>query len=272
VKTEPRIAALERSLEPLEATRHWLTEAHDFGSLAAYLRWLARQPDPKAPANLVSARAGEAVVAKTRGRPRIVVDEYRVAAERDAIFLVELVFGIEDAVASAIRDESLGWLALARELQALRAEVVGGGRALCVGSPTPKDCWAGWLKAASERLGALYAAEEGRLLLERRYLDGLMTLFPGTAEDWAALQREAEWIVERGASYGWLFGADEAAGEGAHIMGPSSVDRDALRRAARERAHGTAAEPLWRAVASTLHALGRCADERKIIAWHLLPV
>ncbi|HEY5435480.1 MAG TPA: hypothetical protein VIK13_09630 [Candidatus Limnocylindrales bacterium] len=276
MKTEPRIAALERSLEPLEATRRWLTEAHDFGSLAAYLRWLARQPNPKAPANLVSARAGQAVVAKMRGRPRAIVDEFRAAAEADAIFLVKLVIEVEveDAVASAIEGESLRWLALALEFQVLRAEVVGGGGAQCDGSPTPTDRWAAWLKAASERLGALYAAEEGRLLLERRYLDGLMTLFPGTAADWAALQHEAEWFVEGGASYGWgwLFGADEAAGEGAHIMGPSSVDRDALRRAAREQAHAAAAQPLWRAVASTLHALERYADERKIIAWHLLPV
>ena len=272
MKTEPRIAALERSLEPLEATRLWLTEAHDFGSLAAYQRWLAGQPDPKAPASLVSVRAGQAVVAKMRGRPRVIVDEFRAAAKRDAIFLVELVIEIEDAVASANRDESLRWLTLMREFQVLRAEVVGGGGAQCDGSPTSTDRWAAWLKAASERLGALYAAEEGRLLLERRYLDGLTVLFPDTAADWAALQHEAEWFVEGGASYGWLFGADEAAGEGAHIMGPSSVDRDALRRAAREQAHAAAAQPLWRAVASTLHALGRYADERKIIAWHLLPV
>ena len=271
MKTEPRIAALERSLEPLEATRLWLTEAHDFGSLAAYQRWLAGQPDPKAPASLVSVRAGQAVVAKMRGRPRVMVDEFRAAAERDAIFLVELVIEIEDAVASAIQGESLRWLALALEFQVLRAEVVGGGGAHCDGSPTSTDRSAAWLKAVSERLGALYAAEEGRLLLERRYLDGLTTLFPDTAADWAALHHEAEWFVERGATYGWLFGGDAPADQGAPITGPSSVDRDALRRAAREQAHAAAAQPLWQAVASTLHAIGRHADARKIIARHLLP-
>jgi hypothetical protein len=266
VKTEPRIAALERSLEPLEATRHWLTEARDFGSLAAYLRWLARQPDPKAPANLVSARAGQAVVAKMRGRPRVIVDEFRAAAQRDAIFLVELVIEIEDAVASANRDESLRWLTLVREFQVLRAEVVGGGGAQCDGSPTSTDRWAAWLKAASERLGALYAAEEGRLLLERRYLDGLTVLFPDTAADWAALQHDAEWIVDRGASYGWLFGADEPANDGADITGPSSVDRDALRRAAREQAHAAAGQPLWgggRIDPSCHRAPRRCAGDHR---------
>jgi hypothetical protein len=271
VKTGPRIAALERSLEPLEATRLWLTEAHGFGSVAAYQRWLAGQPDPKAPARLVSARAGQAVVAKMRGRPRVMVDESRAAAGRDATFFVELAIEIEDAVASAIRDESLRWLALALELQVLRAEVEGGRGTHRDGSPTPADRWAGWLRAASERLGALYAAEEGRLLLERRYLDGLTTLFPDTAADWTALQHDAEWIVERGASYGWLFGADLTADQGADIAGPSSVDRDALRRAAREQAHAAAAQPLWGAVASTLHAIGRHADAREIIARHLLP-
>ena len=270
MKTEPRIAALERSLEPLEATRRWLTEAHDFGSLAAYLRWLARQPNPKAPAKSVSVRAGEAIVAKMRGRPRVIVDEFRAAAQRDAIFLVELVSEIEDAVASANRDESLRWLTLMREFQVLRAEVVGGGGAQCDGSPTSTDRWAAWLKAASERLGALYAADEGRRLLERRYLDGLTTLFPESAADWAALQHEGEWIVERGASYGWLFRAKAPADDGDQIAEPPLVDLDALRRAARRQAHETAAQPLWRAVASTLHALGRYSDERKIIAWHLL--
>jgi hypothetical protein len=271
VKTEPRIAALERSLEPLEAARLWLTEAHDFGSVAAYQRWLAGQPDPKAPASLVSVRAGQAVVAKMRGRPRVMVDESRAAAERDAIFFVELAIEIEDAVASAIRDESLRWVALALEFQVLRAEVEGGWATHRDGSPTPADRWAGWLRAASERLGALYAAEEGRLILERRYLEGLTTLFPDTAADWAALQHEAEWIVERGASYGWLFRAKAPAVDGDQIAESPLVDRDALRRAAREQAHAAAAQPLWQAVASTLHAIGRHADARKIIARHLLP-
>ena len=76
-------------------------------------------------------RAGQAVVAKMRGRPRVIVDEFRAAAEADAIFLVELVIEIEDAVASAIQGESLRWLALALEFQVLRAEVVGGGGAHC---------------------------------------------------------------------------------------------------------------------------------------------
>lgn len=267
----PRIAALERSLEPLEATRLWLTEAHAFGSLSAYTRWLVGQPDPRAPARLVSARAGEAIVTKMRGRPRVIVDEFRAAAEGEAIFLVELVSEIEDAVASATPDESLRWLALARESQLLRAEVMGGGHAQCDGSQTTTDRWAGWLQAACERLGALYAAEEGRLLLERRYLDGLTTLFPDTAADWTALQHDAEWIVDRGASYGWLFGADLTADQGAQITGPLSVDRVALLRAAREQAHAAAAQPLWGAVASTLHAIGRHAAARKIIARHLLP-
>lgn len=270
MKTGPRIATLERSLEPLEATRLWQVEAHGFGSLAAYLRWLAGQPDPKAPAKRVSARAGEAVVAKMRGRPRIVVDEHRAAAECDATFLVELVIELEDAAASAIPNERLGWLAVWLEFQVLRAEVEGGRGTQRDGSPTPADRWADWLRAACERLGALYAAEEGRLLLEHRYLEGLTTLFPDTAADWAALQHEAEWIVERGASYGWLFSANAPGADGDQIAQSPLVDRDALRRAAREQAHAAAAQPLWRAVASTLHALGRYADERKIIAWHLL--
>jgi len=136
-------------------------------------------------------------------------------------------------------------------------------------SPTPADRWADWLWAASERLGALYAAEEGRLLLERRYLEGLTTLFPDTAADRAALQHEAEWIVERGASYGWLFPANAPVTDGDQIAQSPLVDRDGLRRAAREQAHAAAAQPLWRAAASTLHALGRYSDERKIIARHL---
>jgi len=271
MNTGPRIDALELSLEPLEATRLWLTEAHGSGSLEVYRRWLAGQPDPRAPASLVSARAGQAVVAKMRGRPRVMVDESRAAAERDAFFFVELAIDIEDAVTSAIRDESLRWVALALEFQVLRAEVQGGRGTQRDGSPTPADRWADWLRAASERLGALYAAEEGRLLLERRYFEGLTTLFPDTAADWAALQHEAEWIVERGASFGWLFSAGAPAVDGDEIAESPLVDRDALRRAAREQAHAAAAPPLWGAVASSLHAFGCYADERKIIAWHLLP-
>jgi hypothetical protein len=71
-------------------------------------------------------------------------------------------------------------------------------------------------------------------------------------------------------SVGWLFRAKAPADYGVQIAESPLVDLDALHRTARKQAHEKAAQPLWRAVASTLHALGRYSDERKIIAWHLL--
>jgi len=49
VSAATRLAKLEDALSPMGATLLWLAEAHEFGSLPAYVAWLgllSRRPGP----------------------------------------------------------------------------------------------------------------------------------------------------------------------------------------------------------------------------------
>src|SRR5450759_3236808 len=69
-----RLAKLEGALSPKAATLLWLTEAHGFGSLEAYVDWLVDQPADAAPFWRVPEQAEHAVRAAMRGEPRSAVE------------------------------------------------------------------------------------------------------------------------------------------------------------------------------------------------------
>jgi hypothetical protein len=198
---ERRLAKLGGALSPKAATLVWLAEAHQFGSLPAYVDWLIDQPISVAPLERVPAQARAGAVEAMRGQPREVVREAAHQAVRDAIFLVELVLKLNVAVEEAIKIEGLRHAALFWEMRALSAEAE-----LEAGSPGPRGRrtiarrWATWCAAVSGWLTDLYAADEARLLLERRYLDGLSVLFADLGQDWNTLRETAERLAGLGNS------------------------------------------------------------------------
>ena len=44
-----RLSRVEQGLDPKALFLHWLAEAHGHGSIEAYARWLAQQPDAADP-------------------------------------------------------------------------------------------------------------------------------------------------------------------------------------------------------------------------------
>jgi hypothetical protein len=189
---ERRLAKLEGALSPKAATQLWLAEAHRFGSLPAYVAWLLDQPISAAPLERVPAQARAAAVEALRGQPREAVREAAHQAVRDATFLVELILRLNSVATETIRIEGLRYAALFWELRALTAEAELG-----TGTEGPDSRRsiarrpAAWRTAVSGWLTSLAAADEARLLLERRYLDGRGVLFPDLGRDWETLRETA---------------------------------------------------------------------------------
>ena len=196
---ERRLTRLEGALPPKAATLLWLAEAHQFGSLPAYVDWLIDQPISAAPLERVPKQAETAVRSVMRGEPREAVDQAVRQAVRDGVFLVELLIRLNLAAEETVRIEGLRYAALFWEMRALTAEAelergtdgLGGRRP--VGGR-----WGTWRAAISAWLTRLYAAEEARLLLERRYLDSRGVLFPDLGRDWERLRESAARLAALG--------------------------------------------------------------------------
>ena len=74
MSAERRLARLEGTLTPRVATLLWLTEAHSFSSLPAYVAWLVDQPASAAPLYRVPEAAETGVRAALRGEKHDAVE------------------------------------------------------------------------------------------------------------------------------------------------------------------------------------------------------
>jgi hypothetical protein len=196
---ERRLAKLEAALSPKAATLLWLAEAQQFGSLPAYVAWLIDQPISTAPLERVPGKARAAALEALRGQPREVVREAAHQAVRDAIFLVELVLKVNVAAEETIRIGGLRYAALFWEMRAISAEAQLEATGPSRGTRGRHDArWTAWRMAVVSLIGDLYAAEEARAHLERRYLEGMVTLFPDLASDWKRLRENVEQLAGLG--------------------------------------------------------------------------
>ena len=256
---ERRLAKLEGALSPKPATLLWLAEAHQFGSLPAYVDWLIDQPISVAPLERVPEQARAAAVHGMRGQPREIVREAARGAVRDAIFLVELVLRLNSVAEETTRLLGLRCAALFWERRAISAEAQletarpSGGR-------TAR--WTAWRAAVARLIDRLYLAEEVRAHLERRYLEGSPTLFPDLAADWQALREQAD----RLALFGDVVPVTTARVDGTRRRrGRSQIDLRQLRAAALDRAPEKAAFLVDAARAAALDALGDTAGAATIV-------
>jgi hypothetical protein len=255
---ERRLAKLEGALSPKAATLLWLAEAHQFGSLPAYVAWLIDQPISVAPLERVPMQARAAALEALRGQPREAVREAANRAIRDAVFLVELVLKVNVAAEQATQLLSLRYAALFWEMRAISAEAQLEAPGLSRGTRGGRDArWTAWRVAVASVIDYLYAVEETRAHLERRYLESTSTLFPDLAAGWLR-RREA---VERLAGLGDVVPVTTARVEGArHHRGPSSrrpeIDLRRLRAAALDRAPEEASSLVDAARGAALDALG----------------
>jgi hypothetical protein len=179
---ERRLIKLEGALSPKAATLLWLAEAQQFDSLPAYVAWVIDQPISTAPLERVPAQARAAAVEALRGQPREVVREGAHQAVRDAIFGVALVLRLNSVAEESTRIEELRYAALFWEMRAITAEgaMARRNRSRAAGqASTLVERWEAWCAATTALVIGVYAAEEARALLERRYLDGHCGAVPG---------------------------------------------------------------------------------------------
>jgi hypothetical protein len=258
VTAERRLAKLEGALSPKAATLLWLAEAHQFGSLPAYVDWLIDQPISAAPLERVPEQARAAAVEALRGQPREAVQEAAHQAIRDAIFGVELVLRLNSVAEETVRIEGLRYAALFWEMRALAAEAeLARGREHPDADHTIAERRQAWREGSTGLAAGLFLKEEARALLERRYLEGTPTLFPDLAADWLRLCEQAE----RLAGLGDLVDVTAATVDGARrrrgrAPGRPQIDLHQLRAAALEGAPDEAASLVDAARAAALDTLG----------------
>jgi hypothetical protein len=179
-------------------------------------------------------------------------------AVRDATFLVELVLTVNVAAEDMIRIDSFQYAVLFWEVRAIgakaqlarRARSRGGASGLGIAEP-----WQEWREGSSGLVTGLYAAEEARLLLERRYLDGHPALLPDAITDWERLRDGAERLASLVNAQPPLLVGRRRAPRSAEIESPG-LDLDVLRSGARARAPAMAARLVGEARAATLDFLG----------------
>jgi hypothetical protein len=257
VTAERRLAKLEGALSPKAAALLWLEETHQFGSLPAYVAWLIDQPISAAPLERLPAQVRAAALEALRGQPPEAVREAARGAVRDAIFLIELVLKLNLAAEETIRIEGPRHAALYWEMRAINAEaqLVRRSRARA-SSPASNsvESWHAWCAATAALLTGIYAAEEARMLLERRYLDGHAALFPNAIADWGRLRENAERLVGLAGAIPPLPEGRRRPTRSAEIEQPDP-ELDALRSGARTQAPAVTARLIDEARAATLDVL-----------------
>ena len=256
--SECRLAKLESALSPKVATLRWLAEAHRSGSLPAYVDWLIDQPISAAPLERVPAQVRAAAVEATRGLPREVVRGATRQAVRDAVFLVELVLRLNGLAEETTRLEGLRYAARFWEMRAISAEAELARRSRSRAGRSVASLgerWQEWCTASAALLTGIHAAEEARLLLERRYLDGHAALFPDAIADWERLRESAERLASLSDALRPLMAGRRRASRSADIE-PPDQDLDALRSAAGAQAPAVASRLVDEARAATLDVLG----------------
>jgi hypothetical protein len=258
VTAERRLAKLEGALSPKAATLLWLEEAHQFGSLPAYVDWLIDQPISAAPLERVPAQARAAAVGAMRGQPRESVREAAHQTVRDAVFLVELVLKLTVAAEETIRVEGLRHVALFWEMRAISADAELARRSRSRAGRSASSLaerWQAWCTASAAFLTGICAVEEARVFLERRYLDGHCALFPDAIEDWQRLREGAQRLASLGGTLPPLVEGRRRAPRSASVE-PSAPDLDALRARARREAAALATQLLDDARAAAFDVLG----------------
>lgn len=268
---ERRLAKLEGALSPKAATVLWLAEAHEFGSLPAYVDWLIDQPVSAAPLERVPEQARAAALEAMRGQPREAVREASRWAVRDAIFLVELVLKLNSVAEEMIRIEGLRYAALFWEMRAISAEAALARRNRSRPDRSASNLverWQAWCEGSTALVSGLYVAEEARTLLEHRYLDGHAALFPDAIADWERLRERAERLASLGGALPPLMVGRRRAPR-SDVIEPPSLDLDALRSEARARAPTVASRLIDEARAATLDVLGDLTGATAIAAHRL---
>jgi hypothetical protein len=240
VRADRRLAKLEASLPPREAVFRWLADAHQHGSLDAYLVSLLDEPGVS-PLMALTERVAAATRAAQPREPRPIVREAERRAVMDTVFLLTLVLDLEREASEVVRLGRLRLTALQWERQ---AHIAGGS--------SDRRGWAAWRTGVLDLASDLARGEAVRLILADRYLAGREVLSPAALAAWAEL----------GAGVAALVSAMPSLPRSRRGRRP---DGDVIRRAAERTAPDEARALVERVRARALDLLGDHAGAVAIV-------
>jgi len=172
-----RVAKLEEALSPTRLVLRWLSEAHAFGDIPAYVGSLLAADPPVAPLDRLAREAANGARTAMRGKRPELVDAAVRSALRETVFRFELAMRINVATHELLDREVLIETIFASQLAMV----------LCNASPErlQDESHLGRLRLCRDltflRVNELLAAQDARLTVEGRYLDGHAALFPDVA-------------------------------------------------------------------------------------------
>jgi hypothetical protein len=186
-----RVAKLEEALSPTQLVLRWLSEAHAFGDIPAYVASLLEKDPPVAPLDRLARDAVHGARTAMRGkRPELVEPAVR-SALRETVFRYELVLRINVVAHDLVDREGLIDAALSAQVALVTAKEQREAKDL------------EWLRQLRDlllsRVSELRAAHEARSLAEERYLDGHDALFPDLARAWDEQVRSTQIIADMAA-------------------------------------------------------------------------
>jgi hypothetical protein len=172
-----RVAKIEEALSPTQLILRWLTEAHAYGDVPAYVASLLAQEPPVAPLDRLAREAIRGARTANRGKRPELVDAAVRSALRETIFRFELVMKINVTAKELLDREELISALFASQLAMLLSESGGKRR--------PDESHLRRLELCHRlsllRVDELLASREARTTVEARYLDGHAALFPELA-------------------------------------------------------------------------------------------
>lgn len=175
-----RLVAIENSLTPTQLVLRWLHEAHAFGDLESYVRWLLDQPTAAYPLDRLAREAASGARASLRVQPAVLVDAAVRKALRETVFRFELVMRINVIAHELIEREALIYAVFAGQLALLAGE-----RSEPPADPVHRRRLALSRELTAGRVIEFRAVGEARSVAEKRYLDGHPALFPDAVVAWA---------------------------------------------------------------------------------------
>jgi hypothetical protein len=155
--------------------------AHAFGGLSACVDSLLDQPPEAFPFNRLTREATSAARRALRGKPAETVATGDRQALRATIFRFELVMRINVVTHEMIECEDLIYAALAGMLGMLTSD----DRPERLTNQSYRSRLAQCRDVTVSRVDELLAPEQARSVVEERYLDGRVALFPDDRRDWA---------------------------------------------------------------------------------------
>jgi hypothetical protein len=180
-----RLDKVDASLSPTELVLRWLAEAHAYDDFTAYTRSLVEVEPPTFPLDRLAHEAETSARQQARGLPREEAQALVRKAIVETVFRVQLVLQIYILAQEFLDREALIQAALSAQLAlAIEADDRNSERAT-LPIARFRDLLIG-------RVSELHAMEAARLEVERRYLDGVATLFPAGQRAWDIQRTESE--------------------------------------------------------------------------------